>query len=203
MATQTTISFVKGLQSERCIRESGRNERLRSGVRVRDTKNLPRARFKNVSGYILLLEKFFLIVFRLVIRSPPPKLLAISVSGAGRPATATRVLWGMVEIWIIFGGACRFYLHRNTCMQVFGTVIQKTPFGCNGTAQYSSVISKFAMCTATCICMWSDDHPENGPHAFCCMWAHMQHYACGPFSGWSSDHIQYTGTVLLKYPFWQ
>ena len=22
-----------------------------------------------------------------------------------------------------------------------------------------------------------------------CMWAHMQHYACGPFSGWSSDHI--------------
>ena len=35
----------------------------------------------------------------------------------------------------------------------------------------------------------SDDHPENAAHASCCMWAHMQHNACGPFSGWSSEPL--------------
>ena len=24
------------------------------------------------------------------------------------------------------------------------------------------------------VCQGSDDHPENSPHALCCMWAHMQ-----------------------------
>ena len=153
---------------------------------------------KYVGRYILLLEKFFLNVFRVVIRPPPTKLLAISVSGTRCLAPATRVLWGMVEIWIIFGGACRFYLHRNTCMQVFGTVIQKTLSGCNGTAQYSSCVQcNFKICEVYC-----NMHIVCGRMTTLKM-THMQHNACGPFSGWSSDHIQYTGTVLLKYPFWQ
>ena len=48
------------------------------------------------------------------------------------------------------------------------------------------------------VCQGSDDQPENGPHALCCMWAHMQHNACGLFSGWSSDHLSISVVYVLR-----
>ena len=49
----------------------------------------------------------------------------------------------------------------------------------------------------------SDDHPENAPHALCCMWtnlkmAHMHCVACGPFSGWSFDHLSISVVYVLR-----
>ena len=48
------------------------------------------------------------------------------------------------------------------------------------------------------VCQGSDDHPENSPHALCCMWAHMQHNACGPLLGWSSDHLSISVVYVLR-----